>query len=54
LKTVGRRKYVVPLYAAFAATPKGRAKAERLFDAAKPGYHPLTVLAVSGVLAREP
>jgi aminopeptidase N len=50
LTTVGRRKYVVPLYEALAATPAGRARAEALFARAKPGYHPLTSAAVAGAL----
>ncbi len=53
LKTVGRRKYVVPLYEALVATPEGLAKARAVFEKAKPGYHPLTTRAVQGVLQAE-
>lgn len=53
LKSVGRRKYVVPLYEELAKTPEGRARAEAIFEAAKPGYHPLTSAAVTGVLSRK-
>jgi aminopeptidase N len=53
LRTVGRRKYVVPLYEALAATPAGRAKAEAIFARARPGYHPLTTAAVAEVLEKK-
>jgi hypothetical protein len=48
LTTVGRRKFLAPLYEALAATPEGKARAEAIFAKAKPSYHPIS----AGVAAR--
>ncbi|MBF7073086.1 M1 family metallopeptidase [Glaciecola sp. MH2013] len=45
LTSIGRNKLVKPLYRELSKTPEGKAFAKRAFDAAKPGYHPLTVSA---------
>ena len=41
LLNVGRRKYIKPLYAELAKTPEGKARAQRIYAKARPGYHPM-------------
>ena len=41
LKTIGRRKLIVPLYEELMKTPAGAAFAKRVYAQARPGYHPL-------------
>ncbi|HET8941493.1 MAG TPA: leukotriene A4 hydrolase C-terminal domain-containing protein, partial [Rudaea sp.] len=50
---IGRMILVVPLYAALAKTPSGRAFAEKAYAQAKPGYHPMTRAAVEKALAKQ-
>lgn len=50
LLTVGRRKFIGPLYAALAKTPEGLAYAREIYAKARPGYHPLAQLALDGLL----
>jgi leukotriene-A4 hydrolase len=47
---IGRRKLVVPLYSALAATPAGKAAAARIYERARAGYHALTRSAVEDIL----
>ncbi|PCC75613.1 Aminopeptidase N [Nannocystis exedens] len=42
LTSVGRRKYVLPIYDALLATPEGAALAREIFAVARPGYHAIT------------
>jgi hypothetical protein len=51
LERVGRRRIVLPIYRAFAATPEGLAFARATFARAKLGYHPITAASVEAVLA---
>jgi aminopeptidase N len=51
LERVGRRKLVMPIYRALAATPEGRAEAQRIFARARAGYHPITASSVAALLA---
>ena len=46
----GRRKYVRPLFADLAATDWGRPLAERIYAAARPTYHSVTVGSVDAIL----
>ncbi|MBL7923330.1 MAG: M1 family metallopeptidase [Bacteroidia bacterium] len=39
LTSVGRRKFLKPLYTALAATPSGKEKARAIYAKARPGYH---------------
>ncbi|MCH8024715.1 MAG: M1 family metallopeptidase [Candidatus Marinimicrobia bacterium] len=39
LSTVGRLKFLIPLYRALQATPEGQARAARIYAGARPGYH---------------
>ena len=50
LTTIGRRKYLMPLYGALAKTPEGRQRAEALFAKARPFYHPITSDSVARLL----
>ena len=43
LTTVGRRKFLRPLYAELAESDAGHAKALAIYAEARPGYHPTTV-----------
>ena len=51
LPTVGRRKFVKPLYSELAKTPAGTEMALRIYGQARPGYHALTQQMVNRVLA---
>ncbi|MFO0956262.1 MAG: leukotriene A4 hydrolase C-terminal domain-containing protein [Isosphaeraceae bacterium] len=52
LTTIGRRKLVVPLYAALVKTINGREQARQIYEKARPRYHPLTVDAVDKLVGR--
>ncbi len=49
--SMGRAKFLVPLYRALCETPKGCTRASELFDRARPSYHPVSVGAVERVFA---
>ena len=50
LNTVGRRKFVKPLFEALALDPENKAFAERIYREARPRYHPVTQAAVDEAL----
>jgi leukotriene-A4 hydrolase len=50
LKTVGRRKLIVPLYADLMKTPAGSEFAKRVYAVARPGYHSETVAAIDAIV----
>jgi len=50
LVEVGRRKFVKPLYEALMAAPGGAARAKRIYQKARPGYHPITQMTVDGIV----
>jgi aminopeptidase N len=50
LTTVGRVKYIQPIYGELAKTPAGLAKARSIFEKARAGYHPVTVGIIQRVL----
>jgi hypothetical protein len=50
LAEVGRRKYVKPLYEELARTPEGLERARKIYEKARPGYHPITRAAVDALL----
>jgi len=54
LSTVGRMKYVRPLYQALGKTEAGRALARDVFAQAAPTYHGLTRRVAEGVIAKYP
>ena len=51
LTKIGRRKLIMPTYAALAKTPEGKAFAEKVFAKARAGYHPITTGSVEQTLA---
>jgi hypothetical protein len=50
LTSMGRRKFVRPLFQDLAATDWGRPMADRIYRVARPTYHPVTVSGVDPVL----
>ena len=50
LKRIGRRKLILPVYTALAATPEGKEFARAVFADARPGYHPITSASVEAAL----
>lgn len=50
LMTVGRRKFLKPLYTALAKTPEGLARAKRIYAKARPGYHAVSAGTVDEIL----
>jgi hypothetical protein len=42
LTTMGRRKFVKPIFEALAKTPAGLARARAIYAKARSGYHPIT------------
>lgn len=52
LTTVGRRKYVLPLYTELAKTPAGKARARAIYAAARAFYHPIVVARIDQLLGR--
>jgi leukotriene-A4 hydrolase len=50
LVSVGRRKYLKPLYEELVKTPEGRAHAAAIYKKARPRYHPITVTTVDAIL----
>ncbi|HEY7214618.1 MAG TPA: leukotriene A4 hydrolase C-terminal domain-containing protein, partial [Thermoanaerobaculia bacterium] len=50
LTTVGRRKFLKPLYAEMAKTPAGAEMALRIYEKARPGYHSVSQSTVDQIL----
>ncbi len=46
----GRRKFLKPLYEDMEAKPETRALGRRIYAKARPGYHPLCVTTIDGIL----
>ena len=51
LKTIGRRKLIMPTYEELAKSPDGLEFARDVFEDARPGYHPITTVSVERTLA---
>jgi hypothetical protein len=51
LISIGRRKFVKPLFDELAKTPEGRIRAQEIYRKARPGYHPITQSTVDAILA---
>ena len=47
--SMGRAKFLIPLYRKLCETPAGCARAMELYERAKPGYHPVAITAVDRV-----
>ncbi|MDQ3374954.1 MAG: leukotriene A4 hydrolase C-terminal domain-containing protein, partial [Acidobacteriota bacterium] len=50
LTTIGRRKFVKPLFEELAKTPEGKKRAVAIYAKARPGYHPITAASVDTIL----
>jgi len=53
LRTVGRRKFLIPLYQELVATEKGRTIAEGIYAVARPNYHSVSVRTIDAMLGWE-
>lgn len=51
LVEVGRRKFLKPLYEELVKTPAGKERAKVIYAKARPGYHPMAVATIDGILA---
>ena len=52
LTSIGRRKFLMPIYRELMKTPDGLAKARAIFAKARPFYHPITVESVDRLLKK--
>ncbi|CAN5465340.1 M1 family metallopeptidase [soil metagenome] len=50
LTSIGRRKFVKPLFEQLAKTPEGKKRAVEIYAKARPGYHPITISSVDEIL----
>ncbi|MBW8874758.1 MAG: M1 family metallopeptidase [Acidobacteria bacterium] len=50
LTTVGRRKYLKPIYTELAKTPEGEELGLRIYEKARPGYHSVSQVTVDQIL----
>ena len=50
LTSIGRRKFVKPLYEELAKTPEGKKRAVAIYAKARPGYHPITQATIDTIL----
>jgi leukotriene-A4 hydrolase len=51
VRRIGRRKLIMPVYAALVETQEGLALAKSAFEQARPGYHPITTASVEKLIA---
>jgi hypothetical protein len=52
LVSIGRRKYIKPLYEELVKTPPGLERARAIYARARPGYHPIAVDTVDRIVGR--
>jgi aminopeptidase N len=50
LCSVGRRKFLKPLYSEMIKTPEGRERAKRIYAKARPGYHPIAQATIDALM----
>jgi leukotriene-A4 hydrolase len=50
LTSIGRRKFVKPLFDELVKTPEGTERAKQIYAKARPGYHPITQTTVDEIL----
>jgi leukotriene-A4 hydrolase len=50
LTSIGRRKFVKPLFAELAKTEAGTTRAKAIYAKARPGYHPITQASIDEIL----
>jgi aminopeptidase N len=51
LCSVGRRKFLKPLYTELMKTPQGRERARAIYAKARPGYHPISRGTIDGIVS---
>jgi aminopeptidase N len=54
LVSIGRRKFIKPLYEELVKTEAGRARAREIYAKARPGYHPISVDTVDRIVGGAP
>jgi aminopeptidase N len=54
LTSIGRRKFIKPLYEELAKTPEGKERALTIYRRARPTYHPIAVASIDEVLKWNP
>jgi hypothetical protein len=52
LVSIGRRKYIKPLYEELVKTPGGSERARAIYARARPGYHPIAVDTIDRIVGR--
>ncbi len=52
LTTIGRRKFVLPLFKELVKTDAGKARAKAIYAKARPNYHPITVESADKVVGK--
>src|SRR5262249_10891439 len=52
LTTVGRRKFLKPLYEELVKTKEGKERARAIYEKARPTYHPMAAATIDAVLAK--
>jgi aminopeptidase N len=52
LCSVGRRKFLKPIYTELMKTPEGQARARQIYAKARPGYHPIAQATIDGVVGK--
>ena len=50
LMTVGRRKFLKPIYSELAKTQKGLEMGRQIYQKARPGYHAVSIQTIDGIL----
>ena len=50
LKSVGRRKFLTPIYSRLAATPENKLWAMEVYEFARPSYHSVSYITIDGIL----
>ncbi len=50
LVSVGRRKYLKPLYEELVKTPEGKERARAIYEKARAGYHPIAQNTIDGIV----
>lgn len=53
LTTIGRRKFLMPLYRALMESPEGKERAKAIYAKARPRYHPIAVESIDQLLGSE-
>jgi hypothetical protein len=50
LKSIGRRKFLKPIYSELMKTPAGQARARAIYAEARAGYHPIAQTTIDGIV----